>query len=182
MAAQAASAQIAAGQGQIVQQSNGLTPTQQLAQLVNETTNTLSQLFGNLMILKAACINVPSYIDRLLTPFMHMLQKLVKEHLVLSRIHAGSELNSTLCVELICLSLELVKNRIGVMSMDMKRAFIQNVFVILIEKSPDTKVMKAILKILEEWIKQPSLAQQGRSATGVVHSLLLRERVCRITR
>lgn len=33
------------------------------------------------MILKAACCNNPSYIDRLISVFMRSLQKMVREHL-----------------------------------------------------------------------------------------------------
>ena len=36
---------------------------------------------GTLMILKSACSNNPSYIDRLISVFMRSLQKMVREHL-----------------------------------------------------------------------------------------------------
>ena len=55
--------------------------------------------------------------------------------------------------ELLIISLDLVKNRIGVMSTDMRRNFIQVVLTQLIEKSPDAKVMKTIVKMVEEWVK-----------------------------
>lgn len=42
---------------------------------------TPSTLFGTIMILKAACMNDHSYIDRLITPFMRVLHRLAKEHL-----------------------------------------------------------------------------------------------------
>ncbi len=37
-----------------------------------------STLFGTLMMLKAACINNPSYIDRLITIFMRVLQRMAR--------------------------------------------------------------------------------------------------------
>ena len=40
-----------------------------------------SSLFGTLMMLKAACINNTCYIDRLITSFMRVLQRMVREHL-----------------------------------------------------------------------------------------------------
>ena len=40
-----------------------------------------SSLFGTLMMLKAACINNPGYIDRLISTFMRVMQRLCKEHL-----------------------------------------------------------------------------------------------------
>ena len=55
--------------------------------------------------------------------------------------------------ELLIISLDLVKNRIGVMSTDMRRNFIQIVLTQLIEKSPDAKVMKTVVKMVEEWVK-----------------------------
>ncbi len=55
--------------------------------------------------------------------------------------------------ELLILSLDLVKNRVGVMSMDMRKCFIGTILVGLIEKTTDAKVMKAITKMVEDWIK-----------------------------
>ena len=153
----------------------------QLSQIMNSTTSTLSQLFGTLMILKAACLNQPSYIDRLLTPFMLMLQKLVKEHLTAVSQPQGQDFNSALCVEIIILSLDLVKNRLSAMSQDTRKAFVQNVFSGLIEKSPEVKIIKTILKIFEEWIKQPLSGHHGsRASSGTMHysiASVLREKV-----
>lgn len=49
--------------------------------------------------------------------------------------------------ELLILSLDLVKNRVGVMGVEMRKAFIGTILVGLIEKTPDVKVMKAITKV-----------------------------------
>ena len=54
--------------------------------------------------------------------------------------------------ELLIISLDLVKNRVGVMSTDMRRNFVQ-VLTSVIEKSPDAKVLKTIVKMVEEWVK-----------------------------
>ena len=59
----------------------------------------------------------------------------------------------TVASELLVISLDLVKNRIGVMSTDMRRNFIQVILTSLIEKSPDAKVLKTIVKMVEEWVK-----------------------------
>ena len=170
---------VAAQTAQMTQSTNGGSAPN-FTQLNQEITTTLSLLFGNVMILKAACTNQPSYIDRLLTPFMHMLQKLVKEHLILGRIQLN-EFNSQLSVDLIVLSLELVMDRLGSMSHDMRRAFMQNVFFVLIEKSNDVKVMKVILKIFEEWIKQPLSQSTGRNSSGSLHPII-REKAQLLTR
>ena len=100
------------------------------------------------MILKAACVNNPCYIDRLITSFMRVLQRMAREHLVPS-----SPDLSSVASELLILSLDLVKNRVGVMSPDMRKAFIGSILVGLIDKTQDNKVMKAILKMVDDWVK-----------------------------
>ena len=60
---------------------------------------------------------------------------------------------SAVASELLILSLDLVKNRVGVMSPDMRKGFIGNILVGLIEKTQDAKVMKAITKMVEDWVK-----------------------------
>ena len=49
--------------------------------------------------------------------------------------------------ELLIVSLDLVKNRVAVMGVEMRKAFIGTILVGLIEKTPDVKVMKAITKV-----------------------------------
>ncbi|MCL4119613.1 UNVERIFIED_CONTAM: hypothetical protein GTU68_032019, partial [Idotea baltica] len=63
------------------------------------------------------------------------------------------------------MSLDLVKNRVGVMGVEMRKAFIGQILVGLIEKTPEAKVMKAITKIVEEWVKNksPIAINQGPS-------------------
>ena len=55
--------------------------------------------------------------------------------------------------ELLILSLDLVKNRVGVMSPEMRKGFIGSILVGLIEKSSDSKIMKAITKMVEDWVR-----------------------------
>ncbi|XP_068243023.1 transformation/transcription domain-associated protein isoform X3 [Palaemon carinicauda] len=119
-----------------------------------------TMLFGTLMILKAACQNNPCYIDRLIMPFMKVLQRMARDHLS----HTATD-NSAVGSELLILSLDLVKNRVGVMGVEMKKAFIGTILVGLIEKTPDVKVMKAITKMVEEWVKNktPIAINQGPS-------------------
>lgn len=58
--------------------------------------------------------------------------------------------------ELVMLSLDLVKTRLSVMSMEMRKNFIQVILTSLIEKSPDPKILRAVVKIVEEWVKNNS--------------------------
>uniref|UniRef100_A0A6E8VNF8 FAT domain-containing protein n=1 Tax=Anopheles coluzzii TaxID=1518534 RepID=A0A6E8VNF8_ANOCL len=149
-----------------------------------------SSLFGTLMTLKAACSNNPGYIDRLISPFMRLLNRLTKEHLTgfgamgglggaagpggivgggaggagaigpggAGGLGAGASMSdvantSSIALELLVVSLDLVKNRVVVMSVEMRKMFIGAILVGLIEKSSDSKVIKAIVKIIEEWMK-----------------------------
>ncbi|XP_072230092.1 transformation/transcription domain-associated protein [Leuresthes tenuis] len=121
------------------------------------TSNTNpTQLFGTLMILKSACSYNASYIDRLISVFMRSLHKMVREHLSPQQANPGVTETSTVTSELVMLSLDLVKTRLSVMSMDMRKNFIQVILTSLIEKSPDPKILRAVVKIVEEWVKNNS--------------------------
>uniref|UniRef100_UPI003AAD2917 transformation/transcription domain-associated protein isoform X2 n=1 Tax=Centroberyx gerrardi TaxID=166262 RepID=UPI003AAD2917 len=115
-----------------------------------------TQLFGTLMILKSACSYNASYIDRLISVFMRSLQKMVREHLSPQQANPGVTETSTVTSELVMLSLDLVKTRLSVMSMEMRKNFIQVILTSLIEKSPDAKILRAVVKIVEEWVKNNS--------------------------
>ncbi|XP_077513657.1 transcription-associated protein Nipped-A isoform X4 [Amblyomma americanum] len=134
-----------------------------------------SSLFGCLMILKAACVNHPCYIDRLITPFMHVLQKMAREHLSPASAMGGpaGQESSSMGTELLILSLDLVKNRVGVMGQEMRKAFIGAILVGLIEKSPDVKVLRAITKMVEDWVKSKSPFAVNQSPTLREKSILL---------
>lgn len=58
--------------------------------------------------------------------------------------------------ELVILSLDLVKTRLSVMSLEMRKNFIQVILTSLIEKSTDAKILRAVVKIVEEWVKNTS--------------------------
>uniref|UniRef100_A0AAV2L9X2 Transformation/transcription domain-associated protein n=1 Tax=Knipowitschia caucasica TaxID=637954 RepID=A0AAV2L9X2_KNICA len=121
------------------------------------TSNTNpTQLFGTLMILKSACSYNASYIDRLISVFMRSLQKMVREHLSPQQANPGVTETSTVTSELVMLSLDLVKTRLSVMSLEMRKNFIQVILTSLIEKSPDPKILRAVVKIVEEWVKNNS--------------------------
>ncbi|XP_033101198.1 transformation/transcription domain-associated protein-like isoform X1 [Anneissia japonica] len=128
-----------------------------------------SSLFGTLMILKAACTNNVSYIDRLISVFMRALTKMTREHLSPSAAGDGIPVAS----ELLVISLDLVKNRVGVMSNDMKRNFIQIILSQLIEKSSEPKVLKTIVKMVEDWIKIKTQIMMNQSPALRDKSILL---------
>lgn len=110
-------------------------------------------LFSTLMVLKAACVNNASYVDRIMPVFIRVLQKMSKEH----TSQAGGK---NVMTELLILSLDLVKNRLGIMSPEARKQFNQQILSSLIESpATDTKVLRSITKTVEEWIKQKSQTQ-----------------------
>ncbi|XP_067013941.2 transformation/transcription domain-associated protein [Anabrus simplex] len=140
-----------------------------LAAYEKNTTATPTTLFGPLMMLKAACLNNQTYIDRLITPFMRVLLRMTREHLNPSVV----EQSSSTGVDLLILSLDLVKNRVVVMGADMRKTFIGNILVGLIEKTPEIKIMKAIAKMLEDWMKNKNPIAINQMPTLREKSILL---------
>ncbi|QQP58074.1 Transformation/transcription domainassociated proteinlike [Caligus rogercresseyi] len=128
-----------------------------------------SSLFGTLMMLKAACINNACYVDRLISSFMRVLQRMAREHLN----PVSNESTAAASCELLILSLDLVKNRVAVMGHDMRKAFIGSILVGLIEKSSDVKVLKALTKMLEDWIKHKDLKMLNQGPSLKEKSILL---------
>ncbi|CAG9853589.1 unnamed protein product [Phyllotreta striolata] len=126
-----------------------------------------SSLFGTVMILKAVCANNQSYIDRLATPFMRVLHRLAKEHLQ----HSSD--NTALTSELLILSLDLIKTRVVVLGVEMRKTFIGAILVGLIEKTQDIKVMKAITRMLEEWMKCKNVVTLNQAPSLREKSILL---------
>ncbi|KAL3270789.1 hypothetical protein HHI36_021313 [Cryptolaemus montrouzieri] len=127
-----------------------------------------STLFGTIMILKAACASNHSYIDLLITPFMKVLHRLAKEHL-----QPTSADHTAMTSELLILSLDLVKTRVVVMGVEMRKTFIGTILVGLIEKTQDIKVMKAITKMLEEWMKCKNVVTLNQAPSLREKSILL---------
>lgn len=136
-----------------------------------------SSLFGTLMLLKAACVSNTCYIDRLISLFMRVLQRMTREHLTpgpgggaaaaaaAAANAGGSGESSPVASELLIISLDLVKGRVGVMGVEMRKSFIGSILVGLIEKTPDVKVLRAIIKMMEDWMKSknPLALNQGPS-------------------
>ncbi len=138
-------------------------------------SSSVESLTNCLLLLKSASINNPQYIDRLMVPFMKILQKLHRDHLNatnlassnMSQVSAGSTSleNSNLLQlsnsqqtinafsELLIQSLDLIKFRIGVMSIEMRKIFINSILVTLIDKSIDLRVIRYLVKMISEWIK-----------------------------
>ncbi|XP_065334181.1 transformation/transcription domain-associated protein isoform X2 [Cloeon dipterum] len=126
----------------------------------------ISSLFGVLMLLKAACISNVCYVDRLISLSMRVLQRITRDHLAsLQQPQASGGDSSPVANEMLIVSLDLLKGRVGVMGQEMRKNFIGTILSSLIEKSNDSKVMKAIIKMMEEWIKSkdPQVINQGPS-------------------
>ncbi|XP_070855285.1 transcription-associated protein 1 isoform X6 [Drosophila suzukii] len=114
-----------------------------------------SSLFGALMILKACTTNNHNYIDRILVQFIRVLNRLTKDHINTINGNVNSQLpdSNSLPLELLVLSLELIKNRIFIMSVEIRKLFMGTILVSLIEKSSEVKIIKCIIKMMDDWIK-----------------------------
>lgn len=141
----------------------------------NNPQATSSSLFGPLMMLKAACTNNQNYIDRIISPFMSVLHRMAKDHL-----HPSPPENNQVGSELLIMSLDLVKNRVVAMSPEMRKSFISTILLGLIDKTPDSKVMKAIVKMLEEWMKNKTLVAREQTPSLREKSMLLMKMMCYI--
>ncbi|XP_037947653.1 transcription-associated protein 1 isoform X2 [Teleopsis dalmanni] len=113
-------------------------------------------LYSTLMILKSCCSSNSSYIDRIILQFIRVLNRLTKDHI-------NAQANTTapppapegnhIALELLIISLDLIKNRVSIMGVEVRKLFIGSILVSLIEKSSDAKIMKCIVKMLDDWIR-----------------------------
>lgn len=55
--------------------------------------------------------------------------------------------------ELLIQFLDLIKYRIGVMSLEMRKMFINSILVTLIDKSIDLRLLRYIVKLISDWVK-----------------------------
>nr|XP_018903777.1 PREDICTED: transformation/transcription domain-associated protein isoform X3 [Bemisia tabaci] len=129
-----------------------------------EKSGNTNTLFRTVMALKAACSSNPSYVDRLVGQFVRVLQRLAREHLASLISHTSAETpneNPQLIRigtnELLILCLDLVKNRVGGMSGETRKTFLFTIIIGLIEKTSDIKIMRTILKIIEDWMNGPNV-------------------------
>lgn len=112
-----------------------------------------------LLLLKSASFNNPQYIDRMMGSFMKLLQKLYREHLAnqsqqqqQAQPAQQNEIHNQWS-DLLIQCLELVKNRVGVMSAEMRKMFINSILIALIDKSVDLRLIRFIVNMVSEWIK-----------------------------
>ncbi|XP_047506869.1 transcription-associated protein 1 isoform X1 [Pieris napi] len=122
-----------------------------------------NSLLGPLMMLKACCTSSPGYVDRLLLPLMRVLQRMARDHVAPNPDNATSDL--------LILALDLLKARVSVMPVETRKTFIGTILVGLIEKTSDAKVMKAITRMVEEWVKN-----RGTANTSALAAPSLREK------
>jgi transformation/transcription domain-associated protein len=129
--------------------------------------STTTGLYGTLMMLKAACSHNVCYIDRFISLFMKVLSKMQHEHL-----SPTEESSIPVMTDMMTLSVELMKTRIPVMSQEMRKNFI-TLLSTLIEKSSEVRLLRAITKIVEEWIKNKTQlpVQQAPSLREKYHLL-----------
>ena len=65
--------------------------------------------------------------------------------------------------ELLIIALDLVKTRVCVLNTEMRKLFVSGILMSLIDKTSDVKVMKAITRMVEEWVKAKSPGQLSQT-------------------
>jgi len=91
-------------------------------------------------MLKAASANNAAFINKLSYRFVHVLQKVCCEQ------PQNTNTESSMS-ELIIQSLDLMKNRVTNMHIEIRKTFFETVLYGLIEKTNDSRIMKTILKV-----------------------------------
>ncbi|CAF0914846.1 unnamed protein product [Rotaria sp. Silwood1] len=106
--------------------------------------HTLPVAFGYLKIIEK---QQPKYVDKLTPHITKLLQKLIKDH-----TSAGVDYNPAF-TEYIIECLTLLKYRIGQLTSDLRKQFMNNFLPCLIEKSHDITLVRAIIRLVYDWLK-----------------------------
>ncbi|CAF1230894.1 unnamed protein product [Rotaria sordida] len=106
--------------------------------------HTLPVAFGYLKIIEK---QQPKYVDKLTLHITKLLQKLIKDH-----TSAGVDYNPAF-TEYIIECLTLLKYRIGQLTSDLRKQFMNNFLPCLIEKSHDITLVRAIIRLVHDWLK-----------------------------
>ncbi|XKL66766.1 hypothetical protein PGB90_010186 [Kerria lacca] len=117
-----------------------------LATYEKNTNATATSLYGAIMLMKAGCSNNQSYVDKFSSSFVRVIQRLAREH------NSSANVETIGVTELLTYCLDMLKNRIGVMKIDTRKTFIAIIITGLIERTTDAKLMKALCKLLEDWM------------------------------
>jgi len=138
-----------------------------------ESNVTSTSLYGPVMLLKAACATSTNYLDKFLIHFMKAMQKMQKDHV---SGQTGGE-NGGL-TDLLITSLELAKTRLSAMHGDMRKVFL-TILTTLIEKSPEAKLLKAMIKMVDEWVRTKVVSYYKFSS--ILTSFLIRNQAMFLT-
>ena len=79
--------------------------------------------------------------------------------------------------ELLIQSLELIKYRIGVMSIEMRKMFINSIFVTLIDKSVDMRLIRHLVRTIAEWVRYKHAGPLVNQIPSLKEKLVLLQRL-----
>jgi len=130
-------------------------------------TSSTTVLYGPVMLLKAACANSPTYLDKFLIHFMKAIQKMQKDHVTGQSGEVASGLT-----ELLIESLELAKSRMSAMHGEMRKVYL-TILTALIEKSPEAKLLKAMTGMVNDWMKSKVTPQNQNNLPSIREKSLL---------
>uniref|UniRef100_A0A6A7FXF6 Transformation/transcription domain-associated protein-like n=6 Tax=Hirondellea gigas TaxID=1518452 RepID=A0A6A7FXF6_9CRUS len=116
-------------------------------------------LYPVLNVMRTVSQYTTQHVDRLMGLLMKVLQRVTRDHIQPPQPDAQNQQ----LTECLILLMDLLKNRACVMTVEMRKVFIGNIMVGLIEKTPDVKVMKVINKTVGDWVRCKSAVNQAPS-------------------
>jgi transformation/transcription domain-associated protein len=127
-----------------------------------DTETPTASFFGTFLILKTAFSNDTKYFEKFVEKFTRFVVLLKTDHLkVISQTTPQTPSpNTELTKEMLTQSLHLLKNYLNIMSTDTRKTYINTIIIDLIENSSDTKIMKAIIQLLENWFNMKNPASE----------------------
>lgn len=119
-----------------------------------------SSFFGTFLIIKTA-FNDSQYFGKFIEKFTRFVALLKNDH------------STPLKTDMLIQSLQLLKNNISDMNAETRKIFINNILLELIEKSGETRVIRAIIQVMEDWLnlKNPELEPNLREKTLILQNL-----------
>ncbi|CAO3681372.1 unnamed protein product [Umbelopsis ramanniana] len=117
---------------------------------ITDGLTSMSNTYTVLKLLEAASSSRTEHLDGFVPGIVKVIQKLTKEHTVGNTAATTQPSGPDSPVNLLIIGLQLLKKRISHLG-DQRRWYL-TCLIQLIEKSPDTVLLRAILDMLQEWI------------------------------
>lgn len=118
--------------------------------MITDGLASMTNIYSVLKLLEASSSSRSEHLDGFVPGIVKIIQKLTKEHTVGNATAATQPTGLDSPVNLLIIGLQLLKKRISHLG-DQRRWYL-TCLIQLIEKSPDTTILRTVLDMLEEWI------------------------------